>query len=197
MLFLAKIRAAIRPEPSAKQRAEVHERARILAAHNAWLTQVLDHHDDIEAAFEDVQAAITPAARREAQHWLATLLTGHSLAEEASIYPEIARRSHAGHSAQAFHEQGATKLLVARLEKLDPASPDYVDELARLHTAVTAHTYWEERDWFPALRQRCDAKTHLRLLQRYRMRIDRYVALETLLERVRRDSAGGRSFPDS
>ena len=68
---------------------------------------VLEHHQNIEAAFEAVKDADTAAAQRAAQKKLATLLTGHSVAEEAVLYPALADAGEKGHASTAYTEQSA------------------------------------------------------------------------------------------
>jgi hypothetical protein len=55
-----------------------------------WLSQAIDHHEEIEAAFASVKAAASAFDRVAEQVALALLLTGHSLAEEAVLYRAMA-----------------------------------------------------------------------------------------------------------
>ena len=90
MSLLDKVVAAVVPEPSAEKRAECRAQARSLGGGSGSLARVLDHHERIEVAFDAVRDASNPTARRAAQRWLTALLTGHSLAEEAVLYPAMA-----------------------------------------------------------------------------------------------------------
>ena len=98
MSILDKVVAAVVPEPTAEERAECRRKARALSGGSGWLAQVLDHHEQVDAAFQAVRDAADAATRRTAQKWLATLLTGHSLAEEAVLYPAMAITDHKAHS---------------------------------------------------------------------------------------------------
>ena len=179
MSLLDKVIAAVVPEPSAEQVAERRAKARSLSGGSGWLAQVLDHHEQIEAAFEAVRSAATPAARRAAQKWLGILLTGHSIAEEAVLYPAMALGDHKAHSAEAYSEQSGAKVQTAGLDELDPMSQDFLDKLEHLRAAVAMHVHREESDWFPELRKGGDdATAQSKLSRRYKEEFDRYMGTD-------------------
>jgi hypothetical protein len=120
--ILDKVIAAVVPEPTPQERAEVRAKARALSGGSGWLSQVLDHHEQIDAAFVAVRTASNSTSRRAAQKWLGTLLTGHSIAEEAVLYPAMALRDHKAHSAEAYTEQSGAKVQTAGLDELEPMS---------------------------------------------------------------------------
>src|ERR1700674_3919845 len=101
MSLLDKVVAAVTPSESDGQRAEARAKAQRAAADGDWLSLVLDHHRQIEAAFAAVKAVPDAARRRDAQKRLSVLLTGHSIAEEAVIYPALAKTSEEAHSTKA------------------------------------------------------------------------------------------------
>ena len=141
MSILDKVIAAVVPEPTPEKRAEVRRKARAASDGSGWLAQVLDHHEQIEAAFEAVRAASNGNARRSAERELAVLLTGHSLAEETVLYPAMALGDHKAHSAEAYTEQSGAKVQLAGLEDLDPQlTPE-----AMLAQAVEANVRWTMR----------------------------------------------------
>ena len=179
MSVLDKVIAAVVPEPSAQERADCRARARSLSGGGGWLAEVLDHHEQIEAAFESEQSAPTAASRRSAQKWLATLLTGHSLAEEAVLYPAMALGAQKAHSAEAYTEQSGAKVQLAGLDDLEPMSKDYLDKLEHLRAAVAMHVYREESDWYPELRKSDNAAGQAKLTRRYKEEFERYLQGET------------------
>ena len=162
MSILDKVVAAVVPEPTAEERAECRRKARALSGGSGWLAQVLDHHEQVDAAFQAVRDAADAASRRTAQRRLTTLLTGHSLAEEAVLYPAMAITGHKAHSSEAFVEQSGAKVQVAWLDELEPMSKDYLDKLDHLQSAVTMHVHREESDWFPELHRTGDANASRR-----------------------------------
>src|ERR1700709_2647948 len=129
MSILDKAIAAVTPPVSDEKRAEAHAKARTAAEPGDWLSQVLDHHEQIDQAFADTKAATTAEERRKAQKRLGGLLSGHSQAEEAVIYPALAQAGKQGHANTAYTEQVAAKQQMAALEVMDPMSEDYLDNL--------------------------------------------------------------------
>lgn len=175
MTILDKVVAAITPEPNDEKIAETRAAARAVASGVGWLTMVLDHHDEIEAAFAAVKGATTATGRRAAQKALALILTGHSLAEETVIYPAMALGDQKGHSGEAYTEQSAAKVQLAALDDLEPMSQDYLDKLEHLRSAVAHHVYEEESGWFLELRAQADGPKNARMTRRYREEFERYM----------------------
>ena len=179
MSFLDKLVAAVAPPESDETRLETRARARAEAVPGGWLALVLDHHDQIEQGFAQVQAAADPHARRQAQRQLALILTAHSNAEEAVLYPEMADSGHKTHASMAYEEQAMAKVQMAALEKLDPMSQDYLDKLEHIRGAVTHHMYQEESDWFRDLQSDVPSDVDAHLVARYREEMDRYLGTAT------------------
>lgn len=178
MSILDKVIAAVVPEPTAAERAQCRARARELSSGSGWLAQVLDHHEAIEAAFASIKSASNAAARRSALKTLASILTAHSMAEEAVLYPAMALGDQKAHSTEAYTEQSAAKVQTAGLDELDPMSQDFIDKLEHLRSAVSMHVYREESDWFPELRRSGDPSLQGKLTRKYQEEFDRYLAPE-------------------
>jgi hypothetical protein len=175
MSLLDKAIAAVTPPVSPEKRAEARAQARAAAQPGDWLSQILDHHEGIEAAFAAVKAAGDIDARRAAQKKLGVLLTGHSIAEEAVIYPALAHAGKTMHATMAYTQQAAAKMQMAALEHLDPLSEDYLDKLGHLEGAVATHVYEEESDWFLDLKQNAPAPDQQAATQRYAEEYGRYI----------------------
>ncbi len=175
MSILDKVVAAVTPEASDEDRAEVRAKARQRSASSEWLGMVLDHHQQIEAAFAAVKAAGTATEQRAAQKRLALILTGHSIAEEAVLYPAMALSDQKGHAGAAYTEQSAAKVQTAALDDLEPLSQDYLDKLEHLRAAVAHHVYEEESKWFPELSDVGDPSVQARLTARYSEEFERYM----------------------
>jgi hypothetical protein len=174
MSIIDKAIAAITPPITDEKRAEAHAKARAAAEPGDWLSQVLDHHEEIDAAFTAVKAASTAEARRRAEKTLGALLTGHSMAEEAVIYPTLAQAGKQGHANTAYTEQVAAKQQMAALEVMDPMSEDYLDKLGHLEGAVKTHVYQEESDWFIDMKEKAPAEAQAHATARYKEEADRY-----------------------
>ena len=178
MSLLDKVIAKVTPEPSDADIAAARAQLRASAGTAGWTALVCDHHDQIDAAFAAVLGARTAADQRAAQKRLAVLLTGHSLAEEAVLYPAMALSDQKTHSATAYTQQSAAKVQLAALDDLEPLSQDYTDKLQHLWAAVVHHVHEEETEWFPKLRDACDASRHAKLTQRYREEATAYLGAE-------------------
>jgi hemerythrin superfamily protein len=175
MTILDKVIAAVTPPESQEERDRARAKAREASRASPWLARVLEHHQQIESAFAAVKDAGDANGRRRAQKWLATLLTGHSLAEEAVLYPAMALDDQKGHATAAYTEQSGAKINLAALETLDPMSQDYLDKLEHVRGAVAHHVYEEEDEWFPALAREGDATLQARLSARYSEEFERYM----------------------
>jgi hypothetical protein len=195
MSILDKAIAAVTPPVSDEKRADAHAKARSAAEPGDWLSQVLDHHEAIDEAFAAVRSATTADARRRAEKTLGMLLTGHSMAEEAVIYPALAQAGSKGHANTGYAEQQAAKMQMAALEVMDPMSEDYLDKLGHLEGAVKTHVYQEESDWFIDMKEKAPADAQAHATARYREEAGRYFDGERAASAVAGES---RSFaPDA
>jgi hypothetical protein len=175
MSLMDKVIAAVAPPESEETRREAHETARRSASPGDWLALVLDHHESIDAAFLLVKEATTAAEQVAAQKKLAILLTGHSVAEEAALYPALSSAGENSHAVKAYTEQSAAKLQLGLLEKLTPLTQEYLDKLEHIRGAVAHHVYEEESDWFLDIKRNLPGAEQDRLTARYREEFSRYV----------------------
>jgi len=116
---------------------------------------ILNDHREVERLFDQLQNE--PKTRANVVPVLVTLLTAHSRAEEAEVYP--AARSEAGESEEVEHSQEEHLLadrLLQRLAGTDPAAPEFEGVLRELVEAVTHHVEEEEEKVLPGLRERID-----------------------------------------
>jgi len=176
MNIVDKVIAVVTPLESEAERREARSKARAATTPGGWLEMVLDHHLQIESAFAAVRSAETAATRRSAQKRLATVLTGHSIAEESVLYPAMALSGEKGQAEMAYVEQSETKVQMAALENLDPLSQDYLDKLEHIRGAVAHHVYEEEGRRLLELQNKADPATKSKLTQRYREEFERYCA---------------------
>ncbi|TDU25538.1 hemerythrin HHE cation binding domain-containing protein [Panacagrimonas perspica] len=179
MSFVDKVIAAVTPPESPRARAKAREHALSLAEPGSWFAMALDHHQQIEAAFDAVENAKTDRHRRATQKWLAILLTGHAIAEEVTLYPAMASHGEKARTELAYQEQSAAKGETAALEELDPLSQDYLDKLRHIRGAVQHHMYEEEDTWFPKLQDKASPETMARLTTRFDEEFTRYVGRDT------------------
>jgi hypothetical protein len=179
MSIIDKVVAAVTPPESDEARSKARAKARASAGTDDWLGMVLDHHEKIETAFAAVQAAADPASRIKSLKALATLLTGHSIAEEAALYPALAGADEKGHAVKAYTEQSAAKLELGLLQDLPPMSQEFLDKLEHLEGAVAHHVYEEESNWFLDLKSKTLAADQVKLTKRYQEQFARYLGDES------------------
>lgn len=167
MSILDKIAAAVTPMASEEDRAEARRGAEQMSQTDDWLAQVLDHHRQIESAFDRALNAEGAQERREAASGLAVILMAHANAEEAVIYPALVEGSSKAHTTMAYEEQAAAKINMAILESLDPMSKEWRDKLEHIQGAVLQHVYQEESSWFPDVVRNVPTDKQQQLTKRY------------------------------
>ncbi|MBB4858226.1 hemerythrin superfamily protein [Novosphingobium chloroacetimidivorans] len=174
MSLLDKIAAAVTPMASQEERAEARRKAEQLSQGDDWLGQILDHHRQIESAFDRALNAAGAGERRTAAGELAGILMAHANAEEAVIYPALVEGSSKAHATMAYEEQAAAKINMAILENLDPMSQEWRDKLEHIQGAVAQHVYQEESSWFPDVIQNVPLEKQQALSKRYAEEFGRY-----------------------
>jgi hypothetical protein len=177
MSLIDKVVAAVTPTESEEARRNAHAKALAAAGKDDWLSMILTHHEQIDAAFGVVKTASGAAARLAALKDLALLLTGHANAEEAVIYPALVHFGHKSHGTMGYTEQAGAKANMGELEYLDPMSQEFADKLEHIRGAVAHHVYEEENDRFLDLRN-IPAAEQARLTQRYQEEFDRYMGAD-------------------
>lgn len=175
MSILDKVVDSLTPAENEVARLKARSKARAAATTGDWLSLVLQHHAEIEAAFIAVKSSRDVERCADAQTELALLLTGHANAEESVLYPALVRAGEKGHAATAYSEQAEAKTQMAALEMLKPLSGEYLHKLEQIRTAVTHHMYEEESRWFLTLKEQLPPQQQAKLTQRFREEFDRYV----------------------
>lgn len=167
MSLIDKVIGAVTPPESMEARHEARARARAAATDGSWLSALLDHHLQIEGAFDAVRETTDAESRLAAQKELALILSSHAGAEEAVVYPALAQSGEKAHAVKAYTEQAAAKLQMGLLDYLPPMSQDYLDKLEHIRGAVLHHMYEEESTWFMELNDKLGAAENARLKLRY------------------------------
>ncbi len=121
---------------------------------------LLDQHAKVRELFAEVSTA-EGAHRSRAFDELRALLAVHETAEEMVLRPVTSKV--AGDSvAQARNDEEAeANKVLADLERMDVASPEFHTRLAAFETAVTEHADAEEREEFPHILSSCDEARRL------------------------------------
>jgi hypothetical protein len=196
MSILDKVVAAVTPPESQEARRKARAEARAASDGTDWLGHILDHHEEIEAAFAAVKAATDVTTRRAAQAELSILLSAHANAEEAVIYPALIYFGHKTHGTAGYTEQAGAKANLGELEYLDPMSQDYIDKLEHVRGAVAHHVYEEEHDRFLDLKK-LSAADQARLTERYAEEFSRFSGDDRALASARPNEMVGSEIKPS
>lgn len=116
---------------------------------------LVHQHSQIRDLFDEVESTLG-AERRDAFGRLVRLLAVHETAEEEIIHP-LARRVLPGGAEiieDRLAEERAAKEQLARLERMNPDSPQFLTQLDKLRIAVLTHARAEERYEFHRIRAR-------------------------------------------
>jgi hemerythrin superfamily protein len=175
MSIFDKIAETIMPPETAEDRAEARRKFERLATGDDFVTDILAHHREIEQHFARARNAADAGSRKAAVKQLGMILTGHSQAEEAAIYPEIAEHEAKRHAAMGYQEQAMVKVEMALLEQLDPMSQEWRDKLEHIEGAVLHHVYQEEGTWYPKLLEVIPTTHRRHATQRYSEEFTRYM----------------------
>ncbi len=113
---------------------------------------IMKDHREVERLFEELR--IQPDKRANQLPVLTTLLTAHSRAEEAEVYPAAKDEAGAGDDVEHSQEEHIeADQLLEKLAQTDPGSPDFETALEKVVEAVSHHIDEEETTVLPALRQ--------------------------------------------
>jgi hemerythrin superfamily protein len=122
---------------------------------------IMQDHRQVEELFEKLKSH--PEQRAGLVPVLTTLLTAHSRAEEAEVYPAAAQAGGEEEVEHSQEEHVEADQLLARLAQTDPASAEFESVLDELVDAVTHHVEEEESTVLPGMRERLseDRRTQL------------------------------------
>ena len=112
---------------------------------------IMQDHREVERLFDELKES--PDKRLKLLPVLTTLLTAHSRAEEAEVYPVAA--SEAGEKEEISHSQQEhveADQLLAKLTDTDPMSGEFDTVLQNLVDAVSHHVEEEETKVLPGMR---------------------------------------------
>lgn len=178
MTLLDQMMAIVTPHRSDEDRADARNIACALAIDCPWLSEVIRQHAAIEQALDALRVAPRGAERRHALQWLAALLTGHSLAEQAVLYPALSLECRRAHAAAAYADESNSKIELAALQTMALSDADFHDKLERLRADLVFHIHEEESQWFPALMRCLDESTHATLSARFVSEFRRYMGVD-------------------
>jgi hemerythrin superfamily protein len=115
------------------------------------ITLITRDHREMEELFSRLR--LDKENRPALLERVGAMLVAHSRAEEAHVYPEIAKaapaeRGEVHHGAEEHHQ---AEELLHKLEDLDPDSDQFDEALTEFVEAVNHHVHEEESEILPAL----------------------------------------------
>lgn len=112
---------------------------------------ILQDHREVERLFDELKNH--PEKRPNLVPVLTTLLTAHSRAEEAEVYPAAANEAgEADDVAHSQEEHVEADQLLEKLAAIEPTSPQFDAALNKLVNAVTHHVEEEETKVLPGMK---------------------------------------------
>lgn len=122
---------------------------------------IMNDHREVERLFDLMVKQ--PQPRPNLLPVLTALLTAHSRAEEAEVYPAAAAAGGADEVEHSQEEHVQADVLLERLAVTDPEEPAFDVALAELMEAITHHVEEEESTVLPGMRERVSADELRRL----------------------------------
>ncbi|MER7243253.1 hemerythrin domain-containing protein [Kribbella sp. NPDC000426] len=127
---------------------------------------IMQDHREVERLFDELKQ--NPDKRPNLLPVLTTLLTAHSRAEEAEVYPvaaaEAGEKDEVSHSQQEHIEADQ---LLAELANTDPESTQFETVLQNLIDAVSHHVEEEETKVLPGMRSNLSDERRIELGQAF------------------------------
>ena len=111
-------------------------------------------HQQVRQLFGQIETA-DAESRGDLFDELVGELARHEAAEESIVHPTLRDEVTDGRSIaeDVLEEESQAESLLARMEKMDPASDDFVDAFRSLREDVLEHAEHEEREEHPKLRE--------------------------------------------
>lgn len=118
-----------------------------------------EQHERIRALFDEVAHAHGEDRQLRFEE-LRRFLAVHETAEELVVHPR-ARTAEGGNEVvdARLEEEHSAKVVLSRLDAMDPSDSDFTPTLAQLRSAVLEHAASEERDELPLVESQNDEKT--------------------------------------
>ena len=122
---------------------------------------IMKDHRELERLFDELLNS--PDKRSNLLPVMATLLTAHSRAEEAEVYPAAREAGGADDVEHSQKEHLEADELAEKLAATDPDSDQFTERLKKLVEAVTHHVEEEESTVLPGMRKHLDEVTLTKL----------------------------------
>ena len=116
------------------------------------IEELKQDHDEVRQLLADVESA-TGEQRRDQFQRLVGELIRHEVSEEEILRPVSKRLAGEQIAKARIQEESEAEGLLKEMEKLDPATREFAQKLAKLRTEVERHARAEETEEFPKVQQ--------------------------------------------
>lgn len=142
-----------------------------------WMQQVRAQHREIDRHFAMLKNTRDRDAGMRDMHLkqLATVLTGHSIAEEVALYPGVAITGDRPGSDKLYMDQQHAKVMVAEIDAMPRMGPMFMERLTALEAAIKAHVAEEETQKYPQLMRTATREMNLKMTADFRREFTRYM----------------------
>jgi len=125
-------------------------------------------HAKVSTLFTQIEGTDDPQKIQEFFGQIYKDLTVHSEAEEQVVYPAV-RAFYGDHGTQELYdEQAEMKIMLDSLRAMNPADPQFKDQLRQLKDAVMDHVRQEESTMFAAIRKNCSGDQQEQLATQFK-----------------------------
>lgn len=126
---------------------------------------LIDDHKKVAALMQQIASTDDPSKRMSLLRQLADALTRHAVAEENVVYPAVRQMSLTGIDAMsAVKDHADIKTYLYVLENTTD-NAEWKEQFGELQEEVKSHVASEEKDMFPALRDKLSTEQLAKLTQ--------------------------------
>ena len=130
-------------------------------------------HQKVNTLFMELNQSNDPQKIQEYFGQIYKDLTVHAEAEEQIVYPAVRPFYGEGDTQELYDEQAEMKVLLDQIKAMNPASPDFKNNVNRLKDIVMDHVRQEESTMFAAIRNNCSSEQSEKLATDFKAAKDR------------------------
>jgi hemerythrin superfamily protein len=125
-------------------------------------------HQKVNVLFGQIAATDEPQKIQEYFGQIYKDLTVHSEAEEQVVYPAVRPFYGDSDTQELYDEQAEMKVLLDSIKAMNPASPEFKQQVNRLKDIVMDHVRQEESTMFAAIRNNCSSEQQEQLATQFK-----------------------------
>lgn len=111
-------------------------------------------HRTVDGLFRQIEGTQEAEARQSFFAILTSEFDAHASAEELAVYPKLeAHRLTEDVAEHSYDEHAEARELIAKIERMDPATTDWLETVQKLKKEIKHHVKEEEHNMFPKMRK--------------------------------------------